>query len=45
MLKDLPLHSIGNEDVLDLLHEAYTVTSPVKYANIWLNGKITYQEW
>ncbi len=39
--KDLPLHSISNEDVLDIVKEHCPVTSEVKYANLWHNGKIT----
>ncbi len=40
-LKDLPLHSVGNEDVLEVMHGLYTVTSPVNYSNLWFEGKVT----
>ncbi len=40
-LKDLPLHSISNEDVLDALKQHCTVASEVKYSNLWYNGRLT----
>ncbi len=38
-LKDLPLHCVDNEDVLDSLCKVCKVNSTVKYSNLWYNGK------
>ncbi len=40
-LKDLPLHSMSNEDVLEAIRDICHVTSLVKYANVWYDGKLT----
>ncbi len=40
-LRDLPLHDVGNEDVLEALHELCTVLSTISYSNIWHNGQLT----
>ncbi len=40
-LKDLPLHSMGNEDVLESVKEHCEVLSMVNYSNVWHNGCIT----
>ncbi len=40
-LHDLPLHSVGNEEVLHALNDICCITSTVNYANVWLNGKLT----
>lgn len=40
-LKDLPLHSIGNEEVLEAMKEVCSVTFAVNYSNLWFDGKIT----
>ena len=41
VFKDLPLHSVTNKDVLDVVKEYCKVSSEVKYANLWFEGKIT----
>ncbi len=38
-LKDLPLHCVDNEDVLDSLQKVCKVNSTVKYSNLWYNSK------
>ncbi len=40
-LKDLPLHSVGNDEVLEAVKEICSVTSVVKYSNLWFEGKMT----
>ncbi len=40
-MKDLPLHAVDNEDVLDALKEYCDVQSEVLYSNIWHNNKLT----
>ncbi len=40
-LKYLPLHSMGNEDVLESVKEYCKVWSMVNYSNNWYNGHIT----
>ncbi len=40
-LKDLPLHSVSNEDVLEAIRNICHVTLLVKYANVWYDGKLT----
>ncbi len=40
-LKDLPLHSVENVDVLAEMKNHCSVTSAVQYSNIWYNGKAT----
>ena len=40
-LRDLPLHDVGNEDVLKALHDLCTVLSTVNYSNVWHNGQMT----
>ncbi len=39
-LKDLPLHSIANEQVLEAIKEYCKVASEVRYANLWFEGKM-----
>ncbi len=41
MIKDLPLHSVDNEEVLDALKDICDVLSPVNYSNVWHNGQMT----
>ncbi len=40
-LRDLPLHTVDNSDILDALSDNFTVTSEVQYSTIWHNGKPT----
>ncbi len=40
-IKDLPLHSVENEDVLEALKEFCDIQSEVLYANVWHNGHLT----
>ena len=40
-IKDLPLHSLSNQDVLDAVKAFCPPQSDGKYLNIWFNGKIT----
>ena len=40
-LKDLPLHSVSNEDVLSVVKEYCPIQSEVHYANLWHEGKLT----
>ncbi len=40
-LKDLLLHSVWNDEVLDSMKEICSVTSPVNYSNLWHKGKVT----
>ena len=40
-LKDLPVHSVRNEDVLETMRTLCTITSTVKYSNLWFEGKAT----
>ncbi len=40
-LKDLPLYSISNEDILEALKEICPVQSEVQYSNVWYDGKPT----
>ncbi len=40
-LKDLPLHSVLNEDVLDAMKTHCEVHLEVKYSNLWHEGKAT----
>ena len=40
-LKDLPLHTVDNEEVLDAIKTVASVLSPVNYSNVWFNGKMT----
>ena len=40
-IKDLTLHSVSNQDVLDVVKAFYPPQSDVKYSNIWFNGKVT----
>ena len=40
-LKDLPLHSISNEQVLEAIKEICPVQSEVQYSNVWHDGKPT----
>ncbi len=37
-LKDLPLHSISNEQVLEALKEICPVQLEVHYSNVWHDG-------
>ncbi len=41
VFKDLPLHSVTNEEVLEVVKEYCKVSSEVKYANLWFEGKMT----
>ncbi len=38
-LKDLLLHEVMNEDVLVAVKHVALIASPVKYANIWIDGR------
>ena len=40
VFKDLPLHSMTNEEVLEVVKEYCKVSSEVKYANLWFEGKM-----
>ena len=40
-LKDLPLYSVSNEDILETVKEHCKVASEVRYANLWYEGKMT----
>ncbi len=40
-IKDLPLHSVSNQDVLDAVKAFYLLQSDIKYSNIWFNSKVT----
>ena len=40
-IKDLPLHSIGNEAILEHMCGLCEVTSTVNYSNLWFEGKAT----
>ena len=40
-LRDLPLHSVSNEDVLEALKAVCEVQSEVQYANVWFEGWLT----
>ncbi len=40
-LRDLPLHSVSNEDMLEALKEVCEVQSEVQYANVWFKGWLT----
>ena len=39
-IKDLPLHSVSNQDVLDVVKAFCPPQSDVKYSNIWFNSKV-----
>ena len=39
-IKDLPLHAVDNEDILEVVKEHCEVQSAVAYANIWYNGHL-----
>ena len=41
MIRDLPLHTVDNEEVLTAVHPLCSVLSPVSYSNMWYNGKMT----
>ncbi len=41
-LKDLPLHEVTNEEVLTVVKQVASIASPVKYANIWIDGHHTH---
>ncbi len=43
MLKDLPLHTVSNTDMLENLQDFCKVQSEVNYSNVWHNGQ--HQEW
>ncbi len=38
-LKDLPLHSVSNEQVLESLKAVCQVESEAHYSNVWFEGK------
>ncbi len=40
-MKDLPLHSVGSDEVLEAVKEICSVTSVVNYLNLWFEGKMT----
>ncbi len=40
-IRDLPLHSVDNEEVLDALKDICDVLSPVNYSNVWHNSQMT----
>ena len=40
-LRDLLLHSVSNEDVLEALKVVCEVKSEVQYANVWFEGQLT----
>ncbi len=40
MLKDLPLHSISDKEVLEAVKQLCPVQSEVKYSNVWHDGNI-----
>ena len=40
-LRDLPLHSVSSEDVLETLKAVCEVQSEVQYANVWFEGRLT----
>ncbi len=40
-LKDLPLHSVSNEEVLEALKTVCPVQSEIRYANVWYEGHLT----
>ena len=39
VLKDLPLHEVSNEHVLEAVKQYAEVVSEVRYSNIWVNGQ------
>ncbi len=41
-IKDLPLHEVTNEDVLTAVKQVASVSSLVKYANIWVDRCCTH---
>ncbi len=41
-VKDLPLHEVSNEAVLEAVKQIAPVASPVKYSNIWIDGHCTH---
>ncbi len=41
-IRDLPLHEVANDEVLQALKEFTDVASPVKHCNIWIDGRQTY---
>ncbi len=42
ILKDLPLHEVSNNQVLNKMKKYSEVLSEVKYSNIWVNGVKTH---
>ncbi len=40
-LKDLPLHSVSNEEVLEALKEVCLVQLEIRYINVWYEGYLT----
>ncbi len=42
MVKDLPLHEVTNEDVLEAVKQVAPIMSKIKYANIWIDGRHTH---
>lgn len=40
-IKDLPLHSVSNKDVLEAVKSCCPVLSEVKYSNLWVDGQLT----
>ena len=41
MIRDLSLHAVDNEEVLDALKDICDVLSPVNYSNVFHNGQMT----
>ena len=39
-LRDLPLHAVNNEEVLEALHDCCSVVSLVNYLIVWHNGQM-----
>ena len=42
VVKDLSLHKVTNEDVLEAVKQVALVMLAIKYANIWIDGRQTY---
>ena len=42
VVKDLPLHEVTNEDVLEAVKQVAPVMLMIKYANIWIDGRHTH---
>ncbi len=42
IIKDLPLHEIGNDQALSTIKEICPIASEIKYSNIWVDGCKTH---